>query len=67
MSASTRERPSERTGSAWVVGHRTVDGVVLAHGLTVMGTVGGATVYAAMGASLVVLTLSLDPHHDSSR
>lgn len=40
---------------------------MLAHGLTVMGTVGGATVYAAMGASLVVLTLSLDPHYDSPR
>jgi sugar/nucleoside kinase (ribokinase family) len=37
----------------WIVGHLTVDDVVLPDGRTVMGTVGGAAIYAAVGAHLV--------------
>lgn len=36
-----------------MVGHLTIDDVVLPEGRTIMGTVGGASIYAAVGAHLV--------------
>lgn len=45
-------RPAHEPG-CWVVGHLTIDDVVLPDGRTIMGTVGGASIYAAVGAHLV--------------
>lgn len=45
--------------SLWTVGHLTVDDVVLPDGTTRMGTVGGAAVYAAVGARLAGFELGI--------
>lgn len=57
---TSHDRPDAAGQSGrWVVGHLTIDDVVLPDGRTVMGTVGGAAIYAAVGAHLVGSTLGI--------